>query len=77
MTGLLSASASQSAIRLVLGGFLLLLTQSAMLLLSPTLSKNERLLICTFGIIALTALFLALIGIPEPPAESWRRRHGR
>lgn len=77
MNGLVSATPSPSAVRLALGGFLLLLAQSAMLLLSPALDTSGRLLIGVFGLIALTALLLALVGPPEPPSKPWRRRHGR
>jgi len=77
MNGLVSATPSPSAVRLALGGFLLLLLESAMLLLSPALDTSGRLLIGFFGLIALAALVLALVGPPDPPAEPWRRRHGR
>lgn len=77
MRGLVSATPFPSAVRLALGGFLLLLAQSLMLLLSPALDTSGRLLIGVFGLIALAALVLALVGPPDPPAEHWRRRHGR
>lgn len=77
MTGLLSASPSQSAIRLAMGGFLLLLSQNLLLLLLPVPTQGPEILIALMTLIALASLIAALIGIPEPPQKHWRLRHGR
>ena len=77
MNGLASRSPSQSAVRLALGGFLLLIVQSALLLLQPDFDGDVRGLIWVLTLIAVGALVTALIGPPEPPADHWRRRHER
>lgn len=77
MKGLVSSSPSQAAVRLAFGGFLLLLVQSLLLLLVPGLDGSVRLLVWVLTPIALTAFVAALIGLPDPPSEHWRRRHGR
>ncbi|MDF0491117.1 hypothetical protein PX699_22620 [Sphingobium sp. H39-3-25] len=77
MNGLISAKPSQTAIRLAFGGFLLLLVQSLLLLLVPGLDGSVRLLVWVLTPIALVAFVAALVGLPDPPAEHWRRRHGR
>lgn len=77
MKGLISRTPAPSAVRLVLSGFLLLLDQSVMLLLIPGLNQEARALIWMLTPLALVALIAALIGLPDPPAHYWRRRHGR
>jgi hypothetical protein len=77
MNGLLSQAPSQPAVRIALGGFLLLVVQSLILLHAPDLGSNPRLLIWVLTPLAVAALLTSLIGIPEPPAAHWRRRHGR
>jgi len=76
MTGLLSACPSQSAIRLSLGGSLLSIVQSTLLLLMPDLEGAVRALIWFITSLSALALLTALIGLPDPPPYHWRRRHG-
>ncbi|PZU64049.1 hypothetical protein [Sphingobium sp.] len=77
MNGLVSSTPSQSAIRLTVSGFLLLVVQSGLLLMSPSLGPDAGMLIWTLTPLALFAFVAALIGIPEPPEGHWRHRHGR
>ena len=73
MNGLASATPSQGAVRLALGGFLLLTVQSVLLLLAPGADLRGLARVLTF--IAVGALAASLIGPPEPPKDLWRRRH--
>ncbi|SFG36909.1 hypothetical protein SAMN05518801_12015 [Novosphingobium sp. CF614] len=77
MNGLISSAPSQSAIRLSVSAFLLMLIQSALLLMSPSLGTEAGVLIWLLTPLALCAFVAALIGIPEPPDRHWRQRHGR
>lgn len=77
LNGLVSQSPSQGAVRLSLGGFLLLIVQNALLLLAPELEDDLRGLIWFLTFIAMAALVASLVGPPEPPADYWSRRHGR
>ncbi|MBS89653.1 MULTISPECIES: hypothetical protein [unclassified Sphingobium] len=77
MNGLISSTPSQSAIRLTVSGFLLMLVQSALLLMTPSLTGDAGTLIWLLTPLALCAFVAALIGVPEPPEEHWRQRHGR
>ena len=77
MNGLLSRTPSQSAIRLALGGFLLLVIQSLLLLAVPGVAPEARLLIWVITPLSFIAYLVALIGFPEPRTQSCRRRHGR
>lgn len=77
MNGLTSSTPSQSAVRLAVSGFLLMLVQSAMLLMTPSLDDAAGALIRVITPIAFGAFVAAVIGIPEPPEGHWRRRHGR
>lgn len=77
MTGILSATPSQSAIRLTIGGFLLMFSQNLLLLLLPTPDQGSEILIALMTLIALAALIGAMIDLPEPPQKHWRLRHGR
>ena len=77
MNGLISSTPSQSAIRLTVSGFLLMLVQSALLLMTPSLTGDAGTLIWLLTPLALCAFVAALIGVPEPPEEQWRQRHGR
>ncbi|MDR7256302.1 hypothetical protein J2X47_000463 [Sphingomonas sp. BE270] len=77
MNGLTSSAPSQSAIRLTVSSFLLLAVQSALLLMSPSLGNDAGLLIWTLTPLAVAVFVAALIGIPEPPEQYWRQRHGR
>lgn len=77
MNGLISSTPSQSAIRLTVSGFLLMLVQSALLLMTPSVTGGAGTLIWLLTPVALCAFVAALIGVPEPPEEHWRQRHGR
>lgn len=77
MNGLISSTPSQSAVRLTVSGFLLMLVQSTLLLMSPSLGGEAGVLIWTLTPLASCAFVAALIGIPEPPEGYWRQRHGR
>ncbi|OHT21657.1 hypothetical protein [Edaphosphingomonas haloaromaticamans] len=77
MNGLTSSTPSQSAIRLTISGFLLMLVQSTLLLMSSSLGAEAGVLIWTLTPLAFCAFVAALIGIPEPPEGHWRQRHGR
>jgi len=76
MNGLTSSSPSPSVIRLTVSGFLLMLVQSALLLLSPELDRASGMLIWILTPLAFSAFVAALIGVPEPPEQHWRQRHG-
>ncbi|KTE04660.1 hypothetical protein ATE68_00255 [Sphingopyxis sp. H038] len=76
MNGLISGAPSQQAVRMVLGGFLLQVVQSMLLLLAAAPGSNERQLIWVLTPLAVATLVLSLIGFPDPPAHHWRRRHG-
>ncbi|MHA6766109.1 hypothetical protein [Sphingobium ummariense] len=77
MNGLTSSAPSQSAIRLTVSGFLLMLVQSTLLLMSPSLGAEAGVLIWTLTPLAFCAFVAALIGTPEPPEGHWRQRYGR
>lgn len=77
MNGLLSRTPSQSAIRLALAGFLLLVVQSLLLLAVPGVASEARLLVWVITPISAAAYLLALVGFPEPPKQPCRRRRGR
>lgn len=77
MNGLVSGAPSQQAVRMVLGGFLLQVVQSMLLLLAAAPGSNQRQLIWVLTPLAVAALVLSLIGFPDPPAHHWRRRHGQ
>ena len=77
MNGLTSSAPSQSAVRLTVGGFLLMLVQSIFLLMLPSLGRDASLLIWVLTPLAILAFVAACTGIPEPPEQRWRQRHGR
>ncbi|EQB16780.1 MULTISPECIES: hypothetical protein [Sphingobium] len=77
MNGLTSSTPSQSAVRLVISGFLLMLIQSVLLLMSPAPGEDMGTLIWVLTPLAFLAFLTALIGVPEPPEGHWRQRHGR
>ena len=77
MNGLLSTTPSQSAIRLAIGGLLLLLTQNLLLLLLPTPDPGADTRIASMTLLAMAAHVTGLIGMPEPPRKHWRLRHDR
>lgn len=77
MNGLTSSAPSQSSIRLTVSGFLMMLVQSALLLLSPSLGHDAGLLIWMLTPVAGCAFVVALVGIPEAPAGYRRRPNAR
>ncbi|WP_454798442.1 hypothetical protein [Novosphingobium lindaniclasticum] len=64
MSGLLSPAPSAPAIRLVVGGYLLMLIQSALLLLTASLDAHARMLVWTLAPVGFVCLFASLIGWP-------------
>jgi hypothetical protein len=65
MSGLLSPAPSAPAIRLVIGGYLIMLIQSALLLLlAASLDAHARMLVWTLAPVGLACLFASLIGWP-------------
>ena len=56
---------------------MLMMVQSALLLMSPALDRDSGMLIWVLTPLAFSAFVAALIGIPEPPEQHWRHRHGR
>ncbi|MBT0667385.1 hypothetical protein HT136_03270 [Novosphingobium profundi] len=76
MNGLASTTPSPGAIRLTVSGFLLMLVQSTLLLLSPQLDRDSGVLIGILTPLALCAFTTALIGVPEPTASPGKQRHG-
>lgn len=64
MSGLLSSAPSAPAIRLVIGGYLIMLIQSALLLLAASLDAHARMLVWTLAPVGLACLFASLIGWP-------------
>ncbi len=77
MKGLVSSNPSQHSVRLALGGFLLLLIQSVLLMMGSGLDGHARALLWVLTPIAAMALLAALVGLPDPVPGDWRRRHGR
>jgi len=77
VNGLLSSAPSQQAVRLALGGLLLQFIQSALLLLSPQLNGDDRLLIWALTPITLGLFAFALRGNLGSAGNSARSRHGR
>ncbi len=77
MNGLLSGKPSPSAIRLTVGGFLLLFVQALLLMLAPGLMLQIRIMIWVVTSLSGVSLIAAVVGLPDPPTEHWRRRHGR
>src|SRR3546814_12324676 len=77
MNGLTSSSPSPSVVRLTVSGFLLMLVQSALLLLSPELDRASGLLIWILTPLAFLAFVAALLCVPEPPEPHLLQRHGR
>ena len=76
MNGLLSATPSPRAIRLALGGYLLLLVLAALVLLAPP-RGGPRGAAGLIGVIACACPVIAVAGVPEAPDNRWRGRHGR
>lgn len=77
MNGLLSSHPSPSSIRLVVGGFLLLFVQTFFLMLVPGIASALRAMIWLVTLVSGASLIAAIIGLPDPPTDHWRRRRGR
>lgn len=77
MNGLLSSHPSPSAIRLVMGGFLLLFAQTFFLMLAPGIAGSLRAMIWLVTLVSGASLIAAIVGLPDAPTEHWRRRRGR
>lgn len=77
MNGLLSSHPSPSAIRLAVGGFLLLFVQTFILMLAPGVAADLRAMMWIVTLVSGASLIGALVGMPEPPTDQWRRRRGR
>lgn len=73
--GPLSKRPSQDAIRLTLGGFLLLLVEDALLLSAPDLAASVRLLIGILSPLAVASLVVAVVSPVEPQSDDGSRRH--
>lgn len=76
MNGLLSSTPSPSAIRLALGGCLLLLVLAALVLLAPA-RTGPRGAAGLIGVIVWACLVTAIVGVPEAPEKRRRWHHGR
>jgi hypothetical protein len=75
MNGLLSDTPSPGAIRLTVGGFLLMFVQTIFLLLAPGLASDLRLVIWLVTFVSGASLIGALCGLPT--LEDWRRHRDR
>jgi hypothetical protein len=74
MNGLVSSRPSSSAVRLAVSGFLLLIVQSALLLLGSELGRATGNLVWFLTTLAALSFALAFIGIPEPSDTTGRPR---
>lgn len=78
MNGLLSGDPSPGAIRLALGGFLLLFVQTFLIMLSPDLASDLRMLVWLVTFLSGASLIGALVGFPDRPAPHGKdHRHER
>lgn len=75
MNGLLSEHPSPSALRLAVGGYLLLFVQTFLLLLMPDLTGDLRKILWLVTLVSGAALIGALCGLPR--ADDFGGRHGR
>lgn len=75
MNGLLSNRPSPGAIRLTVGGFLLLFVQTFFLLLAPGVASDLRILTWIITLVSGASLIGALCGFPTTD-DGWHR-HGR
>lgn len=76
MSSLLSSAPSHCVIRLMVGGFLLLLVQASLSAFAPA-TADLRALARPILLIASACFAAALAGIPDPAKLDWRHRHGR
>lgn len=79
MRGILSAAPGPSAIRLLVGAYLLLLIQTGLVLWSaPSIAPALRVLVALVLVIAVSALCAAIHGLSDQNRKDWwRRRYGR
>lgn len=75
MNGLLSERPSPAALRLAVGGYVLLFVQTCLLLLAPDLAGDLRKMVWLITAISGAALIGALCGLPR--AEDFGGRHDR
>lgn len=64
MSGLLSNAPSAPAVRLVVGGYILMLLQSALLLLGPSLDAHARMLVWAVLPFGVACFAVSLSGWP-------------
>lgn len=72
MNGLLSEHPSPSALRLAVGGYVLLIVQTFLLLLTPGLAGDLRGMVWLITLVSGASLIGALCGLPR--AEDFRGR---
>ncbi len=77
MNGLLDDNPSPGAVRLVVGGSLLLFVQTSLLMLEPGIASHLRVVVSLVSFVSGASLMFALVGFPDPPPTDWRRRRGR
>ena len=75
MNGLLSSQPSAGALRLAVGGYVLLFVQTFLLLLAPELAGDLRRIVWLVTFVSGASLIGALCGLPR--AEDFRGRHDR
>lgn len=75
MNGLLSDRPSPSAMRLAVGGYLLLFVQTFFLLLAPELAGDLRRMVWLVTLVSGASFIGALCGLPR--ADDFRGRHDR
>ena len=73
MNGLLSDQPSPAALRLVIGGFLLLFVQTFLVLLAPGVAGDLRAVIWLVIFVSGASLIAALCGLPYSRDERSRR----
>ena len=75
MRGVLSSSPGPASIRLLVGGYLLLMVQGALVLQAgPTIEPSLRAITVLTCALAFIALLAALRGESATPAKEWWRR---
>ena len=77
MRGLLCDRPSPGAVRLVVGGFVLLFVQTFLLMLMPGIATHLRMIIWLVTLLSGASLIVALVGFPDPPPPGWSRHRGR
>lgn len=75
MNGLLSDRPSPGALRLAVGGYVLLFVQTVLLLLEPQLAGDLRRIVWLVILVSGASLIGALCGLPR--ADDFRGRHDR